>query len=128
PDRSHRPGRRLGDDLDGDRQPAPQAFGHDAEVFEQLEAAPDPLPRLGRNRPRSLRTRVPATVVRSPATSMCALRRQKSRLAPRQLPIAAASSRAALGPRPAPSGGGSSATNPGAVPPPPPSPKSTVKA
>ena len=66
-----------------------------------------------RSRPSALRVVVTSTSASSPATLRRALPVQKSRLAARQLPIAAASSRDGLGPEPWPSGGGSSVSRSG---------------
>ena len=65
---------------------------------------------LIRKRPCSFRaTRATTAAVRSTGSTL-ALRRQKAKLAARQLPTAAASTAAAFGPVPSPSGGGSSKT------------------
>lgn len=69
-----------------------------------------------RSLPRWFRTSEARATVRTPQTSTRALRRQDSRLADRQSPTAAASTRAAFGPAPAPRGGGSSMTSRGSPP------------
>ena len=111
------------DDFDVDRNAAPHAFGDDAEVFEQALASFEPRP-IGLEHFRR-QLDIDAADPEAAVLVACnvrddsgrqvyrldpALRRQNAKLAARQLPIAAASTAAALGPEPSPSGAGSSKT------------------